>query len=406
MGIPNSLLPHSDVKNVRVFYWLTVFNNGWFITANWIFLALSMMSRSRLGLIDGLCFIVGTVVDLPSGALADLIGRKRTILIARVIFVLAGCIFIFCRNQWVFSLANMLFFIGSSFYAGADQALLYDSLKRKGREHHYLQVTARINLIAQITTFATALIGAYAFSLNIRFPFVLMTFFAVLALVTSLFLEEVDTITAHAFTLAGFMKQQYEGIRTLVGTRLRIFFPIFLVILGTLVVFQWGILRGFMAIEYGFTGSEQSVIFGTLAFLTGLLSLYLPHLVSRSSETRMTVVFSGVFIVGFAIFGLYTGSKVWGIAVLLLIALSGNILNILSQKIVNDQVGSGMRATALSALSILTKIPYIFLAYPIGILAEQHLLTQVTRSIALCAAVAVALLYLLKKMEFKKSGAQ
>lgn len=390
-------LPHSRVKNVRIFYLLTVFVNGWFISANWIFLALTMMSQSRLGLIDGASFIVGTLFDLPSGALADLIGRKRTIIIARLFLVVAGVIFILSRNQWIFALANVLFFIGTSFYAGADQALLYDSLKKEGLEKDYLAVNSRLNLITQITTFATALVGAYAFSLNIRYPFVLLTFFAVLALIVSFFLEETDTVTRHPFSLAVFFRQQTEGIRVLLGRKLRVFFPIFFVILGTLIVFQWGILRGFMAIEYGFNGSEQSTIFGTLAFATGILSLYLPHLVSRSSEARMTVLFSAVYITGFMLFGYFTGSKAWGILVLFLIALSGNILNILAQKIVNDQVVSKNRATALSALSIVTKIPYMFLAYPVGFLAEAHLLTTITRAIALAAAFAVGVLLLTKR---------
>ena len=80
------LFPHSDIKNVKQFYWLSVFNNGWFINSNWIFLALVFMTKPILGLMDGLSVAIGMIVDLPSGAIADLIGRKKTIVFSRFFF--------------------------------------------------------------------------------------------------------------------------------------------------------------------------------------------------------------------------------------------------------------------------------------------------------------------------------
>jgi MFS family permease len=403
MGKAVQLFPLARIKNVRLFYLLTVFTNGWFINSNWIFLALTLMTKTQLGLVDGGSFLIGTLVDLPSGALADLVGRRKTIIFSRMLFALASFIFIFSFNVWVFALANTLFFIGVSFYAGADQALLFDSLQVEHEEASYLKIITRTDLLSKTTTFIASIVGGIAFAFNIRYPFVLLFIFAVIALICAFQVEEVNIENKRrVFNLRNFLHQQADGIRILMGTRLRHYFPLFFVILGTSIIFGWGILKGFIAMMYGFDGSMQTFIFGTLSFATGLLGLLLPKIVSRSSDFRVALGLSLFFCIGFLLTGYFTSQWIWGLLVLLIINISGGTLNILSQKIVNDEVESHLRATALSALSIITKIPYVFAAFIIGLLAQANQLTIVTRIITLTGLSALVAAVVIKKMTKRK----
>jgi MFS family permease len=377
-------------------YFLTIFNNGWFINANWIFLALSLMNKSVLGLVDSGSLLIGTLVDLPSGAVADIIGRRKTIIVSRFVFLIGCVLFIFAYNVWTFTIANILFFIGLSFYGGADQALLYDSLIEHNKEKHYITISTRIDLISRISTFIASLIGAAAFALNIRMPFVLLAIFAAIALCMSFFLEETTVIEKRDFNLHEFITQQSEGIKVLTGNQLRMYLPVLLVIIGTLIIFNWGILRGFVALEYGFNGSEQSIIFGALTFIVGLAGLLLPHLISKSSDYSVTLLFSALSAAGFLMSGLFLTNKLWGLLLLLIISIAGGLVNTMSLKIVNDEVSSRYRATALSALSIVTKIPYIMTAFLIGSMADANRLTDVTRAIAIISFIAIIATILMK----------
>ncbi len=80
--------------------------------------------------------IVATMflAEVPTGMIADRIGRKRSINIALAMQVLGEIIFIFARDYWSFTLAAIIGGFGFAFSSGSVEALAYDSLKAKERE--------------------------------------------------------------------------------------------------------------------------------------------------------------------------------------------------------------------------------------------------------------------------------
>ncbi|MCP4540551.1 MAG: MFS transporter [Chloroflexi bacterium] len=80
--------------------------------------------------------IVGTMflTEIPTGMLADRLGRKRSINVALALQVLGEVIFIFADSYWPFALASVIGGLGFAFSSGCIEALVYDSLKSRGRE--------------------------------------------------------------------------------------------------------------------------------------------------------------------------------------------------------------------------------------------------------------------------------
>ena len=80
--------------------------------------------------------IVGTMflTEVPTGVIADRLGRKRSINVALALQVLGEVVFIFADSYWPFALAAMIGGLGFAFASGSLEALVYDSLKTKGRE--------------------------------------------------------------------------------------------------------------------------------------------------------------------------------------------------------------------------------------------------------------------------------
>lgn len=134
----------------------------------------------------GLCVLL----DIPSGALADVIGRKRTIIIGRIF--LFGSVVFFTTMQspagaWT---GNLLWAVGYTMQSGADTALLYDTLKEHGKEDQYKRIEgqavgARLILIAC----CSVLTGLLA-SVELRLPLWIGLPFTLIPLVAALFLKE------------------------------------------------------------------------------------------------------------------------------------------------------------------------------------------------------------------------
>ncbi len=80
--------------------------------------------------------IVGTMflTEVPTGVIADRLGRKRSINVALALQVLGEVVYIFADGYWPFALAAMIGGLGFAFGSGSLEALVYDSLKMRGRE--------------------------------------------------------------------------------------------------------------------------------------------------------------------------------------------------------------------------------------------------------------------------------
>ncbi len=84
------------------------------------------------------------VLEIPSGYMADIVGRKKT-LIAGSILGTAGFLIYSCSTSFSgFLAAEIVLGLGGSFISGADSAMLFDSLKAMHQQHKYLQYEGRI----------------------------------------------------------------------------------------------------------------------------------------------------------------------------------------------------------------------------------------------------------------------
>lgn len=109
------------------------------------------------------------VLEVPTGALADRIGRKHSISLGSLIIALAVIVYGSVPNFYVFLLAELIFAIGYAFVSGADQALLFDTLKVSGRESESKKVMGRYDatyLIGMTIASATGGLIASKWGLN------------------------------------------------------------------------------------------------------------------------------------------------------------------------------------------------------------------------------------------------
>ncbi|MDF1497011.1 MAG: MFS transporter [Patescibacteria group bacterium] len=88
--------------------------------------------------------IATLITEVPSGYLADRIGRKRTIMIGMVLYLTACIIRIYAFGFFHFAVVFVLFSIGFSCMSGTEEALLFDSLKEVNKVHEMQKLNARL----------------------------------------------------------------------------------------------------------------------------------------------------------------------------------------------------------------------------------------------------------------------
>lgn len=134
----------------------------------------------------GIC----VVLDLPSGALADIIGRKRTLVIGKLFLFANVILFSVMASPLGAWMGNIAWAIGFSFQSGADTSLLYETLRECRLEKRYARIEGcaigvRLGIIA-----CCSLVAGFLAKIHLRLPLYLCIPFALIPLGAALFMQE------------------------------------------------------------------------------------------------------------------------------------------------------------------------------------------------------------------------
>ncbi len=100
------------------------------------------MSTTEFGLLQLIYYWVVMATEVPSGVVADRIGRKWALFLGALVNG-AGCyVFAVSHDFSTFAIGEVLFALGTALISGADSALLYDSFAAERRESEYPRAEA------------------------------------------------------------------------------------------------------------------------------------------------------------------------------------------------------------------------------------------------------------------------
>lgn len=97
------------------------------------------MSPLQYGQLQLIYYWTVTALEVPSGVVADRLGRKGTLLVGALLNGLGCFVFALSFDYATFVLGEILFALGTALISGADSALLYDSLAAEGRQSEYVR---------------------------------------------------------------------------------------------------------------------------------------------------------------------------------------------------------------------------------------------------------------------------
>ena len=100
------------------------------------------------------------VLEVPTGAIADRFGRKTSLIFGAVALAIGVAVYSIYPNFWVFAIGEVIWACGFALVSGADQALVYDSLKELGEEEKSKKIFGRWESLGVIAIAIAAPIGS------------------------------------------------------------------------------------------------------------------------------------------------------------------------------------------------------------------------------------------------------
>jgi MFS family permease len=135
-----------------------------------LFLLQRGFSLAQYGLLDTMWYVGSVLFEVPTGALADRLGNRASLLLALVSQALSFALIASARSFWAMAAAFLLWGLASAFETGTYSAFLYDSLKEAGREGDYGVVYGRTATLQILASALGALIGGYVGGIRLQMP--------------------------------------------------------------------------------------------------------------------------------------------------------------------------------------------------------------------------------------------
>ena len=119
------------------------------------------LSLFQISMIESV--VIGTVfvMEIPTGILADRLGRKWSIVLSTLLMMSAEFIFIFAQTYAWYLVIAVLTGTGFAFSSGAIEAMVYDSLPEDKRDDAMKKAMGRVNGMGQIAFFISPIVGGF-----------------------------------------------------------------------------------------------------------------------------------------------------------------------------------------------------------------------------------------------------
>ncbi len=186
------LMPQSFTTNIYCLYLIKL--------AKWLMLIMPIVAlfyndngldHFDIFLLQAVYSLSVALLEIPSGYMADVIGRKKSLVIGSLLGTLGYGIYSFSSGFYGFLAAEMVLGLGGSFISGSDSAMLYESLAAMDKKHRYFRLEGRITSLGHFGETVAALCGGFiAVSLSYRAVYISQTLVAALAIPAAFYLLE------------------------------------------------------------------------------------------------------------------------------------------------------------------------------------------------------------------------
>ncbi len=308
---------------------------------------------SQVMILGAIYSAVVIVMELPTGAFADRIGRRSSMAIG------AGCMTVSCLIAFsshsfeVFLLAEVFAAVSMSMCSGADSAYLYDLLSAHDRKADYPKHEAIASSFHQVGSAAAFAGGGFLAWNNLAAPYLVTALTATIALALALLMKDekafpkrrkrttsIAEIGRHQRTAVGLVFSSKHLRWTIVYSAL-----VFLLLRASEYLYQPYLeSRGFEIWQVGLVFAGVYVTAAVVARLTPTLRRHL-------GEGRLLALLLAILACTYLALEFAHGA--WALGVLLLQAFANGLYSPLVKPIINRYVEeSDYRASVLSAESI------------------------------------------------------
>jgi MFS family permease len=353
-------------RNIMLYYAFSFFVGFYIATGTTVLFERQLgLSFAQIFTLDAIYMLMFILFEIPSGALADLVGRRKTILLGLAFLVVAAIATGNAQNFTQLFLSFFVWALGFSLISGSSEALLYDSL---GNEKLFHRISGRALSFSIMGLALAGVVGPLLFARHFRLPYLVSALPFMAALLIMIFYRETIITPQQRFSIRNHAAQIREGARRAFSNRF--------------VVWSTGALALVFAVSYTFTSSYQPYLirigFDVTQFAFILPLMFVSEALGGAWSEKITARIgeTAAFWVNFLVLGVsllslgFLASK-FVVPLLLVYGFLQGFLRPLVSTYANRHIGSDYRATIISVQVMFSTITASALLFLFGFLTDR-----------------------------------
>ncbi|GLC30084.1 MFS transporter [Clostridium omnivorum] len=374
-------------KNINKNYVFVLLQNIDLTRGIWmIYLASKGMSLTQLGLLETIFHITSFTMEVPTGAVADIFGRKISRILGRI-FSLVSVILLLAANSFLwFAISFVFTALSYNLESGAGDALVYDSLKEIGEEHSYMKISGRKEFFYQIASVISFFVGGYLATKSYNIAFVLTIVIASINIMQSFTFKEpsIGRIEAKGDNKNIFVKQLKASIKVIIDKPKIGFLIIFTEIVMAFCTCIFFYLQNYLKGD-GYSEAVIGIIYAVSSLGSALVATQVHRIEKKIKEQGLLLLIPLVAV-----------ACIWGVALssfhyifFIVLMLMEGILYVSISDYINKMIPSENRATILSFSSMVFSFFMITLFPFIGMIGDRYSLSVAFKALGSLGSVLV-----------------
>jgi len=350
-------------SNIWKYYATGILQSLWFILAVDILYWQSFdINYGQIGLLELVGALTIILLEIPTGAVADLISRKISVFIGVLLIAIANFIIGFGSTLFVFAIAYVVWAIGDTFISGAKSALIYDTLKELKREKEYIKIQGKYNLYATFALIFATAVSPFLFVINRRIPYILLGISWLISSVIILKMIE-PSRRASKYNIKKHIIQMKKGFSYFINHKRIKWYFLFSILIGLPMILYNHLISQSYFINVGYSLSHLSILIPIIYGSASFVASQAHKIENKLGENKSLMIIALLHALGFIFMGILKIPFV--IAFVIILYLSRDFRWVVMDNYINKHVTSKMRATVISVGSMLTSLVMVIM-YPLA----------------------------------------
>ncbi len=356
-------------RNISVSYVYNFLLQMNITSAIWVlYLAFQGMSLVEIGFLEAIYHITGLFFELPTGAIADLYGKKFSVVVGRIISIISCILMITANSFFAFAIAFVLSAAAMNLNSGASEALVYDSLKELGQEDKYKKIWGNIAFVMSIAQGLAVLLGGILADVRFLYAYIFGTIIQIGALIASFSFKEPSSNKAKEEQTGNLLVYQLvTSIKVLKERKMVLYLILFSALVASLQTTVFFYSQKYFS-DMSYSKTLIALICTLSSFLEAISSKY-AYKYERIFKLKGSLI-SIALVNIFALTGLAM-IKNLSIVFFILTSVTGGLAFTIFSDYINTRIPSEYRATILSFDSLCFSIFMIGVFPLFGLLAEK-----------------------------------